>query len=83
MRPISRACDRLGAAIAKAFQASMPMFEGLVAKCSFRKCAFADAATRMIGDAEGTVIGRMIALDLLPAPPDQPSGDWGVFLLLH
>jgi RNA polymerase sigma-70 factor (ECF subfamily) len=83
LAPIEAACSRLAEGIVEAFQAAMPDYEKRVAKCSFRKCAFADVTTRMFGDAEGTVVHRMIQLGLLPAPPEEPSGDWGVFLVLQ
>ena len=83
LKPVARACDRLSAGIAEALQASMPGFEKRVARCSFRKCAFSDVSSRMIGDAEGAVVQRMIDLGLVPGPPPQPAGDWGVFLILR
>ena len=80
-KPIARACDRLGAKIVEAFEAAMPAFERRVARCSFRKCAFADVFNRMFFGAADAIIHHAIQLGLLPFPPEKPSGDWGVFLL--
>jgi hypothetical protein len=67
--------------MAQAFEAAMPTYEKRVARCSFRRCAFGDAAVKMLFDAEGAVIHRAMDLGLIPSPPDEPAGNWGVFLL--
>ena len=83
LTPTIRACHRVAGEMAQAFEAAMPTYERRVAQCSFRRCAFGDAAVKMLSDAEGAVIHRAMELGLLPGVPDEPAGDWGVFLLFR